>query len=72
MDFVKGYFVKNESLTSRQGGKSVQLVRGSFLSKYFLQNPYFNQQTSFVMIIIQKYRFKYVMNNDMYLFYVEF
>ena len=25
----------------KTGDKSVQLVRGSFLSKYFLQNPYF-------------------------------
>ena len=36
MDFVKSYCGKNEPLS-----KSVQLVRGSFLSKYFLQNPYF-------------------------------
>ena len=58
MDFVKSYFGKNEPLTSvfskisKNGGsvliwkktkdKSVQLVRGSFLSKHFLLNPYFN------------------------------
>ena len=38
MDFVISYISKNEPLTS------VQLVRGSFLSKYFLQNPYFNTE----------------------------
>ena len=58
MDFVKSYFGKNEPLTSwtllslvffqistdleKKGDKSVQLVRRSFLSKYFLQNPYFS------------------------------
>ena len=64
MDFVKSCFVKNEPLTSRHGGISVQLVIGSFLSKYFLKNPYFNQQTSFFMIIIQTAysRVKYVVN----------
>ena len=54
MDFVKSYFGKKEPLTSwtllspvffpdQLGDKSVQLVRGSFLPKYFLQNPYFNK-----------------------------
>ena len=47
MDFVKSYFGKNEPSRSvliwkKTGDKSVQLVRGSFLSKYFLQNPYFS------------------------------
>ena len=51
MDFVKSYFGKNEPLTtfvprffqiSTDLEKNVQLVRGSFLLKYFLQNPYFS------------------------------
>ena len=43
MDFVKSYFGKNEPpIWKKTENKSVQLVRGSFLLKYFLQNPYFN------------------------------
>ena len=59
MDFEKSYIGKNEPLTSRHRGKSVQLVR-----EYFLQNPYFNQQTSYVMVVIQAAysHVKYVLN----------
>ena len=46
MDFVKNYF----GIWKKTGDKSVQLVRGSFLSKYFLQNPYFRLYTIYVLV----------------------
>ena len=40
---IWSYFGKNEPLIwKKTENKCVQLVRGSFLLKYFLQNPYFN------------------------------
>ena len=36
------FFQISADLEKKTGDKSVQLVRGSFLLKYFLQNPYFN------------------------------
>ena len=45
--FSKLEFLHNISVLiwKKTGDKSVQLVRGSFLSKYFLQNPYFKEAT---------------------------
>ena len=39
--FCPPFFSRSALIWKKTGDKSVQLVRGSFLSKYFLQNPYF-------------------------------
>ena len=38
--FFPPFFSRSALIWKKSGDKSVQLVRGSFLSKYFLQNPY--------------------------------
>ena len=46
----------------KNGGKSVQLVRGSFFQKYFLWNPYFNEwivDTKFCFILWLLIKFAY-------------
>ena len=40
--FCPPVFSREALIWKKMGDKSVQLVKGSFLSKYFLQNPYFN------------------------------
>ena len=41
MDFVKSYFGKNEPLPVEHFFLDQSTGKGSFLSKFFLQNPYF-------------------------------
>ena len=41
--FVPRFFSRSVLIWKKTRDKSVQLVRGSFLSKFFLQNPYFNE-----------------------------
>ena len=49
MDFVRStsiemnLFSRSALIWKKTGDTSVQLVRGSFLLKYFLQNPYFSR-----------------------------
>ena len=38
-------FSRSALIWKKTGDKSSQLVRGSFLSKYFLQNAYFKSET---------------------------
>ena len=45
--FVLGFFQISTYMGKKTEDISVQLVRGSFLSKYFLQNPYFIDYGSF-------------------------
>ena len=40
--FCAPFFSRSLLIWKITGDKSVQLVRNSFLSKYFLQNPYFS------------------------------
>ena len=40
--FCPPFFSRSALIWKKTGDKSVQLVRGSFLSMYFLQNPYFS------------------------------
>ena len=40
--FFPPVFFPDQCWSGKNGGKSVQLVRGSFFRKYFLWNPYFS------------------------------
>ena len=41
--FCPPFFSRSALIWKKTGNKSVQLVGGSFLLKYFLQNPYFSK-----------------------------
>ena len=54
--FCPPFFSRSALIWKKPGDKSVQLVRGLFLSKYFLQNPYFKQYLHYIFIWKQIYR----------------
>ena len=58
--FCPQFFSRSVLTWKKTGDKSVQLVRGSFISKYFLQNPYFTYFlcTLYIGYDIQRYQTK--------------
>ena len=60
MDFIRSHFGKNSwtlfpDLQEKNGGKSVQLVRGGSFRGDFLQNPYFNLSRQNLKLYISDY-----------------